>query len=61
LATLRILDDDEQQQQERTALAEESLQLFTNLHIHTDASALLSKTVGGGWSVAELPKEAGWR
>jgi hypothetical protein len=40
LATLRILDDEEQQQQERTASAEESLQLFTNLYIHTDARAL---------------------
>jgi hypothetical protein len=37
---LRILDDEEQQQQERTASAEESLQLFTNLYIHTDARAL---------------------
>jgi hypothetical protein len=59
LATLRILDDAEQHQQERTASAEESLRLFTNLYIHTDASALLSKTLGGGWSVTELPKEAG--
>jgi len=37
------------------------LQLFTNLYIRTDASALLSKAPGGGWSVTELPKDAGQR
>jgi hypothetical protein len=58
---LRILDEEEQQQQKRTASTEKSLQLFTNLYIRTDASALLSKALGGGWSVTELPEEAGQR